>query len=525
VSGRHSESSGWKRPLGEAAVGLVYFAFCLLLDTSAGAWRTPFVAYPDEPAHFVGSVMLHDWLLSGRPLQPVAFAWRYYEHYPFFAVGYWPPLFYVAAGIWFLLAGVGRWQALIVPAACAAGSAWLLFALVRRRAGPVAGFCAGLLYLSLPDVQQTTTMVMVDHFTAFLSLLVLLLSVQLLREPSLAGGIRCALACAAAVLSKYSALYVCALPFALALFSRRLDLWRKPAFWLQPAIVAAIVGPWAWWTAPLAAYGLPPGPHPLSPERPLLFLGGLLHMFPEPLLAPLAIGLVALLLFPSRWGGEELGTGLVAAGSVAFLLISPVGAEPRHLLVAAAALLVLSVFGWTALLSGTSDVARRAAVACLVAGTLAFSLVEWGRFPRPAQYPVEAIVKAVIGDPRWQGCRIMVPSNVEGPFIAEFAWLGSRNPAYQLVRPNKVFASQGWFGNAYSSRVRSPEEMMAYLRRNPVCLILWDGRPPTELRPHERVMDEMLRRYPAVWRPVFALPGGPSEPSAWTVFEYAPQRR
>jgi len=67
--------------------------------------------------------------------------------------------------------------------------------------------------------------------------------------------------------------------------------------------------------------------------------------------------------------------------------------------------------------------------------------------------------------------------------------------------------------------------MMAYLRRNPVCLILWDGRPPTELRPHERVMDEMLRRYPAVWRPVFALPGGPSEPSAWTVFEYAPQRR
>jgi 4-amino-4-deoxy-L-arabinose transferase-like glycosyltransferase len=504
---------------------VVYLAYCLLLDTSTGAWRTPFVGYPDEPAHFVGSVMFHDWLLSGRLLQPMAFARQYYEHYPYFAVGYWPPLFYVVTGIWFLLAGVGRWQALIIPAVCAAGSGWLLFALVRRRAGAIAGFCAGLLYLSLPRVQQSTTMVMVDHVTTFLALVVLFLSFQLLREPSLAIGIRCAVACAAAVLSKYSAAYLCALPFALALFTGRLAWWRKPGFWLQPAIVAAIVGPWAWWTAPLATYGLPPGHHPPNLERPLVFLRSLFHMFPGPLLLPLSLGLGLLLIFPSRWREEELGTGLLAFGSVAFLLVSPVGAESRYLLVAAAALVALSIFGWTALLAKAPDNAKRAAVACFLAGTLAFSPLEFGRFPQPARYPVEALVKAVVGDPRWQGRRIMVPSNLEGPFIAEFAWLGSRNPEYQLVRPNKVFASQGWFGDDYSSRVHSPEEMMADLGQNPVCLILWEDRPPTGLRPHERVMYEMLRNYPAVWRPVFSLAASASEPSAWTIFEYAPQKQ
>ncbi len=525
MSGQRSEPLGLKRLLVPTVVGLVYLAFCLLLDAAAGAWHTPFVAYPDEPAHFVGSVMFHDWVLSGRLLQPMAFARQYYDHYPYFAVGYWPPLFYVVTGAWFLLAGVGRWQALIVPAVCAAGSAWLLFALVRRRAGAVVGFCAGLLYLSLPQVQQYTTMVMIDHVSSFLALMVLFLSLRLLRNPSLPNGVLCALASAAAVLSKYSALYLCALPFALTLFSRRLNLWRKPAFWLQPAIVAAMVGPWAWWTARLATYGLPPGRRSLNWERVLAFLSGLFHMFPASLQPLLVAGLVLLLLFRSRWGDEDLGAGLLAAGSVAFLVISPVGPdETRYLLAVAAALLVLSIYGWTALLSGISDGPKRVAVACLVTGTLLFSVLEWGRFPRPARYPVEALVKAVIGDPRWQGRRIMVPPNLEGPFIAEFACLGSRNPAYQLVRPNKVFSSQNWFGDDYSPRVHSPEEMMDYLGRNPVSLILWEDRPLTELRLHERVMAEMLRSYPAAWHPVFSVPGGGSSSSAWTVFEYVPKR-
>ncbi|MGA2149437.1 MAG: glycosyltransferase family 39 protein [Bryobacteraceae bacterium] len=523
MSGRPTQTPGWKRLLAPAAIAVVYLAFCLLLDTATGAWHAPFVAYPDEPAHFVGSAMFHDWLLSGRLLQPMAFARQYYEHYPYFAVGHWPPLFYAAVGSWFLLAGVGRWQALVIPAVCAAGSAWLLFALARRRGGTVAGFCAGLLYLCLPYVQQTTTMVMVDHVTTFLSLVVLFLCLGLVRNPSLAGGVRCALACAAAVLTKYDAIYLCALPFALTLCTGRLAWWRKPAFWLQPLIVAVLVGPWAWWTARLAAYGLPPGRSLLDPGRPLDILNVLWHMLPVPLVAPLALGLIALLAFPSRWGVEEIGTGLVAAGSAGFLLISPVGAEPRYLLVPAAALLALSIFGWAALLAKASGTARRTAVACLVAGTLTFGLVEWGRFPRPAPYPVETLVKAVVGDSRWRGQRILVPPNLEGAFIAEFVWLGPQEPPYQLVRPNKAFTSQGWNGENYSSRMHSPEEMIAYLEQRPVSLILWEDRPLNELRPHERVMGEMLKNYPARWRPVFALNGASASP-AWFIFEYVPRR-
>lgn len=80
------------------------------------------LAYPDEPSHFVGAVLVRDWLVSGRWFAPLEFARNYYDHYPFFAVGYWPPLFSIVTGLWLLVAGVGRLQALLIPAVFAAGT-------------------------------------------------------------------------------------------------------------------------------------------------------------------------------------------------------------------------------------------------------------------------------------------------------------------------------------------------------------------------------------------------------------------
>jgi hypothetical protein len=89
------------------AVAAAFFAFCLLLQITTGAWRADFAAYPDEASHFVGAVMVRDYLVSGRLLDPLAFARDFYRHYPFFAVGYWPPAFHLATAFWFLIAGVG----------------------------------------------------------------------------------------------------------------------------------------------------------------------------------------------------------------------------------------------------------------------------------------------------------------------------------------------------------------------------------------------------------------------------------
>jgi len=107
-------------PLLSACVAAAFLAFCLLVQYVSGAWSAGFVAYPDEPSHFVGAAMFRDWLVSGQWFTPLEFARNYYDHYPYFAVGYWPPLFSVVTGLWMLVAGVGRVQALFIPAVFAA---------------------------------------------------------------------------------------------------------------------------------------------------------------------------------------------------------------------------------------------------------------------------------------------------------------------------------------------------------------------------------------------------------------------
>ena len=105
-------------------VALAYLALCLAAQAYSGAWHAAFTVYPDEPSHFVGAVMTRDWLVSGPWFAPLGFATNYYEHYPYFAVGYWPPLFSVVTGVWMLSHRGG-------PAAGAAGS--------RRFSRPVRG--------------------------------------------------------------------------------------------------------------------------------------------------------------------------------------------------------------------------------------------------------------------------------------------------------------------------------------------------------------------------------------------------
>ena len=75
----------------------------VILQVLAGAYASGFGAYPDEPAHLVSSLMVRDFLAGLDFRHPWQFAQQYYYHYPKVAIGVWPPVFYGALGIWFLI--------------------------------------------------------------------------------------------------------------------------------------------------------------------------------------------------------------------------------------------------------------------------------------------------------------------------------------------------------------------------------------------------------------------------------------
>lgn len=510
---REAASPGW--------VAAAYLLFCLLVQASAGAWNAPFAGFPDEPAHFVGSVMLRDYLAGGLASGPLDFARNYYSHYPYFAVGYWPPLFYAITGFWFLIAGVGRIQALLIQAGAAAGMAWLVYKLTRKRAGPVIGFCAGLLLLSLPDTRSLLCAVMADVPTAFFCLAAAACLIRYFEETTYRNGIYFALCAACAVLTKYSGLYICALPFAALVCLRRLDLLRRPSFLSQPLLVALAVGPWAVYSARFTFVGLPNQPVGLAANRIVSFSIEVFRLFPPVLAAVVVLGLFALIALPRVWRADVAVLALMYPCLVVFLVFSPVDPERRYLLAGAAGLLALSSAGWAAfveLLPGRGGPWARAVPWLCLALTLTATAKPLLDHPTAPKWPTRSVVGAIVTNPVWAGKKIVVAPGLEGPMIAEFAAQDRHRPGYELKRPNKIFATMDWFGGNYACRFQSSAEMMAYLREHPVDLIVWRSGPIDGLSMHERLMSEMLRDNPLAWRRV---PWSGAS-SSYEIYEYVP---
>jgi hypothetical protein len=514
-----------RKALSSVLVAVAFLLLCLYVQGSTGAWVASFDSYPDEAGHFVGAVMVHDYLASGLSSNPSHFARQYYNHYPFFAIGYWPPLFYILTGLWFLAVGVGRFQALLVSAAAAAGMAWMLYGLVRKRAGAVAGFCAGILFLSLPEVQRWVCAVMVDEMVGFFCLAAAVLLLRYLDEPNFRNAIYCGLCCAFATLTKYSGAYVCVLPLAACICLRRFSLLRKPSFLAQYLVMVLLVGPWALWTAKLEAVGLPRMPPPIG-RRVGRYLMDLFRIFPPVLVAIVILGLLALIIMPRAWREDLVVISLLCAGCLVFVILAPVAPESRYLLVPCAGLLALSFAGWVAALEPLTrrgPMGARAVPALAAILTLCIAAAYLRNYERPPEYQIRSVVEAIVRDPAWADKRIIVAPDLEGPMIAEFAIEDRHRPGYQLLRPSKLFAEQGWFGEGYMSHFQSSDEMMAYLRLNPVDLIVWRLQSRTPRKVHIRYMDQMLSHYPLAWQKVVSFGSASGALSSWMVYKFVPQ--
>src|ERR1039457_72543 len=86
----------------------IYFLAAILLQHISGAYNADFAGNPDSPANHVTSIMISQYLRGGSWQSPMNFAEQYYIHYPQVAIGHWPPFFYLCAGIWGLILGVGH---------------------------------------------------------------------------------------------------------------------------------------------------------------------------------------------------------------------------------------------------------------------------------------------------------------------------------------------------------------------------------------------------------------------------------
>jgi hypothetical protein len=476
-----------------AAVLLAFLALAVGLQIASGAYHAEFNGYPDEPAHYVTSLMVRDYVTAPKPLAPMQFAVNFYDHYPKVAFGHWPPFFYVVQALWMILFSPSRVSVLWELAFTTALLAYAVYAETRRwlggKFGWAAGVLAGVLTVCLPLVQTYTDEEMSETLLTLLCFWSATSFVRYVDSERWQDNLRFAIFFSLAVLTKGNGWLLALLAPLALLFSGKLRLFLRRSFWLPMLLVAALCIPWQVLTMQVAERGWVGGSGPNVPYM-LSALGPFLRIFvaiigPIPSLLVL-VGICAALL-PVRFrkpvpAGPAVMLALILAVWIFHSLV-PAGIEDRKAVIAVPALILFLFAGgaWVAdhLPLGGNLAMWRGALVAIAAGLI--FCVQTFAIPHQRHYGYTEAAHFITSDPRLHGATVLVSSESggEGLLISEIA-MDEPRPSRVILRATKTLAHVDWNGWNYQSLFSTPSEVTKYLEQRGVQLVVLDTFAPQE---------------------------------------------
>ena len=480
----------WKdmRRISGLAAALVLSAIVLGLQICSGAYQADFDSNPDEPAHVVSSLMVHDYLASGSLAHPWEFATSYYVHYPKVAILHWPPLFHLLEAIWMFAAGRTRAGLFSLQGFTGAALAVSVFLWLRREHGFWIAFCSAAVLATTGLVQDATNTVGPYLLLGLLSFWTAALFARYLTT----GQVRYA---------GWSALLGLA---ALGTHGRGAALWMAPPIALllvkvtQMRIAAALL-------VVLAYLSLPKylGQAHLSSPMSVIQSGGEYAIqFESALRWPVFVLILIGIAVWFRAGGRKNATTVMIAFAISCWIFHSTVNVPifqDFLITAAPAAIVLAAGGASALLrylppgSSWNRPVAMALVALFLwtAGSNIYGMQRkpsWGarRIVTDNQlYRDSQTVWLVAGTPTF-----------EGGLIAETAL---RDVARQhiVLRASKVLASSSWAGASYRMVFQDRSSVAAFLDQAHVGWVLIQAN---DGMPHIRQLDETMLSIAPAWR-------------------------
>jgi hypothetical protein len=455
---------------------LAYWTCVTSLQWAGGAFRAAFGGYPDEPSHYLSGLMVYDWLHAGG--SPLRYAADYYAHLPYFAIGYWPPLFYLAESAWMTLFGTGRAGLLVMVGMIGALWSTTIFCLVSERIGPWRAWGLGLAFLLLPAVEWSNRLVMTDTFYGLLCLWAVLALDRFLASGRWEWSLAFGLLTGMALLAKTNSVWL----FGVMLVAQRWDRLPSWKFWVGPAAALALWIPWLWIARGTLGIGLEGAVRPGWSEAGWDTVWGIVCNL-SCLLVPAALGYTAL-------RRERPALAVAPLCFLAMLLAARVPVLPRYLIPGLGLAVAAAGFGW-----------RKWTWAAL-AGFAAVSLTqyEW-----PAGNDTAALIEFVCN--RGTGA-VLVPTDQEGGFIAEFAMRDQRRPERYLLRPRKLLVETNWHSGKYRLRYATTGELEALFNRMPVQYVIVASEAK---EPHEDLLARTMRENPQRWIRIYA--------GKWEVYE------
>ena len=487
--------------LRDIPVWLLLMAVVVWLQIWSGAYRGEFGGYPDEPAHYVTSLMLRDYAAHFHFESPVRFAEEYYRHYPKVAFGHWPPFFYVVQAIWMSLFSAARGSVRLEIACTTALLGFGVFREGRKLFGAPLALFGALLTVSLPLVQTYSDEEMSETLLTLMCFWSVIYFARYVRSEKLRESFLFALFFSLAVLTKGNGWLLAAVPPVVLVLTRRFNLLLRKSFWLPLGFIAALCLPWQVLTMRMAERGWEGGSHPnvaYTVHALFEFLGLFPQILGSVLLSLMLVGIAACVILPyvrksirAEWAALF---GLLLAVWV-FHSIVPAGVEDRKLIIAVPAMVLLVLAGavWAAdRVPSTLALYRwRYLAVCSIAALSFFA----GTFeiPRVEHYGFTETARFLTDVARSTNATILVSSNSggEGMLISEMAML-QPHPAETVLRGTKSLASVDWNGAGYHCTYSSPSQLLHFMRDEKVGFVVVDNLTPQVKFAHDALLKKTL---------------------------------
>lgn len=528
----HNILTPYKACITASVESLAIWCVCLLaalaLQWRSGTYSSEFGGFPDEAAHYVTGLMVHDYLANALCTNPKHFAESYYVHYPKVAIGHWPPVFYVVQAVHISLFGESRASLLACVAMITATYGTTIYWMMRTRHGRTFGLVFAVLTVCLPTIQWSTSRVMPDVLVALLVLWAALWFARYLRIPTCANASLFGVFAALAILTKGNGLLLGLLPPLAITLGGRWRLAMHVSFWIPAIIVFFATAPWFYATAGMPSLGMPPVSLTVASVTYGLMnaASSIMSLLNSRLLFVAAIS-GALLRLKAAAALDSLRLSMLSLLFATLLFHAVVAnfVEPRYHLCAIAPLLLFVSdaveSSRTRLLSfGLRPFVARVLPSAVV---LTIFLTEGFSIPQNACSGFADAWESTSKYAAWRTGPILVCSddNGEGMFISRIAMTDDR-PNHIVLRGSKMLASVDWSREKYQSRFTSCDDMNAWLKESGVGIVVTDASTLENTRQdHCRVLADALVSHPDDWAIVGTFPrirDGATRPDAICVY-------
>jgi hypothetical protein len=472
---RHSES-------GLCAV--VCFLIAFGVQCRNGAFGAGFGSHPDEAGHYVTGLMVYKYVTTALGSRPMAFAERFYAHYPVVAFGHWPPLFYILQAAWGLLFGLSRTSALILVALLTGLASTLLYYAVRTSLGrPYAVLCA-MLFPLLPIVQQHTSSIMAEVPLTVFAFAVALAFARLFVRPTTATAFCFGLCLCSAIYVKGNGWALMAVPVLALVLARSLPSLMTKLIWVPMLCVLLCCCPMTWATMTMTKDGW---------EKQSFSLSFFYHALPAllrfhltilglPLLVLACVGVFVTVVRPFAAGGAVRSlwaSNFALVVSVLFFhALVPTSVEPRKIFMSIPSLLMFAAAG---LHFAVEFVQRQLPAVKLITVTpFVFGAVIafWYLVhPYSIQHPnLGGVAQRILDERDLDRTAILVASSeaseaAELNFVAEIADRDHGSYGHAVIRAGKFIADSSWLGSDYRLRYSDVAEVDAAIRAIPISAI------------------------------------------------------